>query len=543
MLTPRPYQREALDALHQHVCTRQTNPCVVLPTGSGKSVVMAWAIARWQAACPAFRCCILAHRKELVEQNVSELRAINPNLPVGVFSAGLERRDWDAPILYASIDSIYRRAGEFAPWDCIFVDEAHRIPMRGEGKYRKFLLESQIWNPDLRVVGWTATPYRMGTGHICHHDHILHEVCYEAHVADLIRDGYLCRLRSKVTESQIDTTGIRKVAGDYQKRALSAAATREGVVQETVAEAVRIMDAENRQSAIVFAIDLHHAALVRDALARHGIRAPAVTNKTRPGDRDRIVDEFKAGRHRALVNVNVYTEGFNAKRVDCIALLRPTLSAGLFAQMVGRGLRQHPNKADCLVLDFAGCIDTHGPLDQLGQRAVPTYTCPECREVFSRAVRTCPACGWTIPKREIERIEAAEKRERAMHASRPSDKSILSGEPETYPVHAVTVSRHRKPGSPDSLRVEYRSGLARFREWVCLDHGGTAEQLARQWWAMRFGAVDANRITVNQALTDLFLSQKLADWTKTVTVQRQGKFFKIIGHNRPLHTQSPAEAG
>ena len=113
-MQPRPYQQAALDALHRHICEKETNPCVVIPTGGGKSALIGWAIQRWKETCPWFRCIILAHRKELIEQNADELRGFLPGGDIGLFSAALDRRDYDSSILFASIDSVYRRAGEFA---------------------------------------------------------------------------------------------------------------------------------------------------------------------------------------------------------------------------------------------------------------------------------------------------------------------------------------------------------------------------------------------------------------------------------------------
>ncbi|KKL04603.1 hypothetical protein LCGC14_2614400, partial [marine sediment metagenome] len=380
---------------------------------------------------------------------------------------------------------------------------------------------------------WTATPFRMAGGQICHKDHILNEVCYEAKVTDLIKDGYLCPLRSKVGAAQPELKNVkRNSGGDYVLKSLAQATNHKGIIWQAVAEAVRIMNAENRHATIFFCVDIEHCKNVSEALRLHGIYAPLVTSKTKPRERDRIANYFKAGKLRAICNVNVYTEGFNAERVDCIVLLRPTLSPGLFSQMVGRGLRICANKLNCLVLDFASCIDEHGPIDLLGGQPTVMAACQRCRESFSRVIRVCPACSWEIPKQEIERLEAVEKKRR-LHGDKASKKSILSGEPQTHKVDTVYVNRHRKEGSPDSLRVQYRCGLSMFREWVCLDHSGPASGLAQIWWARRFGAIK-KRKTVNAALEKLFLTQELLEWTKTITVVRRGRFFEIVNYNQPL---------
>ncbi len=534
-MIPRPYQAEALEALHSHICEKETNPCVVIPTGGGKSALIAWIIQKWKAESPHFRCCILAHRKELIEQNAAELREIAPELEVGVFSAALRRKNWNASILYASVDSIYKKAGEFPPWDVIMVDEAHRIPFRGEGKYRTFINGTKQFNKNLKVVGWTATPFRMAGGQICHKDHILNEMCYEAKLTDLIKDGYLCQLRSKIGVTQPELKEVkRNSGGDYTLKGLAEATNREKIIAGAIAEAARIIELEQRHSVIFFCVDVEHCERVSLELSKYGIHAPFVTGKTDQRDRDRIAADFKAGRLQAICNVNVYTEGFNARCVDCIVLLRPTLSPGLFSQMVGRGLRTYPGIEDCLILDFAGCIDEHGPVDLLGGLPTVMAICGECREAFSRSIGSCPVCGWQIPKIEVERLEASEK-ERRMHADKASRKSILSGQPEVLKVDTVFAARHLNDGSPDSMRVQYRCGMSMYREWIYLDHPGFAGRTAQAWWRLRFGCKTRTDVmTVNDALENMWLCQSLLDWTKTITVKKNGRFYEVVDYNQPL---------
>ena len=525
-MIPRPYQEEALAALHEHVCSKETNPCIVLPTGSGKSPVMAWAVERWKRQYPPFRRIILAHTKELVAQNAEKLSIIWPGADLGIYSAGLRRRESNRDITFASIDSVYMKATDFDPFHAVIVDEAHRIPARADGKYRQFIDEARLNNRNLRVIGFTATPFRMGLGNICHKDHVLQEICYEANVRDLIDQGYLCRLRSKVAEHQADVSKVHKRGGEFIAKELAEAVDREDVVAQAVSEAVRIIRAENRQATIVFCVGVEHCEHVSREFARHGIEAPALTGSTGMKLRDHICGSFKRGRLNTICNVNVLTEGFDATRVDCIVLLRPTESKGLYVQMVGRGLRIDERKDDCLVLDFAGCIERHGPIDAIDAGAVKTEVCPKCREAFSRAVRKCPACGWEIPKQDFEAGEASEG-ERKLHSTRAGSHSILSGEPETYVVDRVAVNRHMKVGKPDSLRVTYRCGLRSFSEWVCLNHEGYAGNKARRWWARRFGS-KAEVPTVDEALGNMFLSQQLADNTVEITVRKSGRFWEIL---------------
>jgi len=530
VIVPRPYQEEALEALDNYMMHEEGNPCVVLPTGSGKSVLMAWAIQRWKAGYPPLRVCILAHRKELVQQNSDELIGLWPTGDIGVYAAGLKRRDMDNSILYASIDSIFKKAGEFAPWDVIIVDEAHRIPAKGEGKYRQFINVSKLTSPNLKVVGLTATAFRMGCGPICHKDHILNKVCYEANVADLIAKGYLCKLRSKVGDVQPDLDNVkRNSGGDYTTKSLAEAVESKELVPQTLRSAMKIANQEERKSIMFFCVDVHHCKQVSMELRKHGVEAPVITGTTKLVERDRVSRAFKLGQYRAICNVNVFTEGFNVKRVDCIVLLRPTLSKGLYVQMVGRGFRVHPDKPDCLVLDYAHCIDEHGPIDCIDAGEVAIVECKECGDAFSRAVRICPNCGWEIPKLEVERMEA-EEREKKMHEAIASNRNILGTEPETLNVSDVILSRHRKIGKPDSIKIQYRCGLIVFREWLCLDHGGYAERKARRWWYERFGKEEAVLVTTDSALEDMLLNHRIKDITRTITVVRKGKHTEITGY-------------
>lgn len=536
----RPYQTETISAVHEYICTKPGNPCAVLPPGAGKSVVMASQIQHWQRSSPWVRGCVLAHRRELVEQNAEKLQmAFNISgikEKLGIFCAGLGRKDYDASVTFASIDSIFRHSGSFAPFNFLFVDEAQHIPPSGEGKYRTFIRGCQKFNPKLKVVGWTATPFRMGCGAICHKDHILNEICYEAKITDLINQGYLCKLRSKVGEAEYDLSEVKRPSqSDYTKKSLSEVAGDLKTIKAAVKEAVVILNREERRSIIFFCISILHAQQVSEELLRNGIYAPTVTSKTDHVMRRRHLSRLRDGQIRAICNVGVLTEGFDAPCIDAIVLLRPTLSAGLFAQMVGRGLRPHENKRDCLVLDFANCIDEHGPIDLMGleNQYVAMATCGECRESFSRAIRVCPVCGWEIPKQEIERIEEVE-RKRRIHGEKASKKSILSGEPETFKVDSIKVNRHLKPGSPDSIRLQFRCGLSTFRYWVCLDHPEEAGWIAQTWWCRWIAGAKAKKTTVNEALEDLFLPQKLFESIQTITVRRNGRYSEIVDWNQEI---------
>lgn len=541
MIVPRYYQKDAIDALDNHVITKTTNPCVVIPTGGGKSALIAWIIQRWHMEYPHFRCAVIAHRKELVKQNSEEFAELYPGCQFGVFCAGMRRKDCGEQITFASIDSIFRKAGNFPPLDAIIIDEAHRIPFKGEGKYLSFIRDAKRFNPRLLAAGFTATPYRMFGGNICGENYVLNEICYEINIRTLINDGYLLKLRSKVSRDEFDKTRLKKGSnGDYTSKSMSEVMNQSAVVESAVEEAVHILHAEGRRATVFFCVDVDHCNAVCAELAKWGLKAASVTNKTPQEIREKVADAFKEGSLDAVCNVNVYTEGFNAKRVDSVVLLRPTLSKGLYVQMVGRGSRLFPGLVDCLILDFAGCIDEHGPVDLAAGEDPAIAVCGECNEVFERPIGKCPACGWEIPKKSVERSDVAAEPVRLLHDTAPSDSPVLSTDTFTKKVDSVKVSVHRKTGKPNSMMVQYQSGFATYREWICPDHGGKPQADALHWLALRGvdfiippekRAMYGNSV-VNFALSDMFLTQKIKDFTRTITVRKDGKYWKIIGYNK-----------
>jgi len=210
----RPYQQESIDAVYRYLRERNDNPCVVLPTAAGKTPVIATicrdAVTRWGG-----RVLILAHVKELLEQAADKLRTICPEIDFGVYSAGLKRRDTDHPVIVAGIQSVYKRACELDRFDLIIVDEAHLLPPDGEGRYRTFLADARTVNPHVRLIGLTATPYRMKSGMLCGPENLLNDICFEVGVKELIAQGYLCPLRTKAGRRKVDTSGLHVRAGEF----------------------------------------------------------------------------------------------------------------------------------------------------------------------------------------------------------------------------------------------------------------------------------------------------------------------------------------
>jgi len=459
----------------------------VIPTAGGKTPCIASicrdAVTRWNG-----RVLILAHVKELLEQAVEKLHLMAPDLwnKIGVYSAGLKSRDTDHPIIVAGIQSVYKRAAELDRFDLILIDESHMLPPDGEGRYRTFLADAKTVNPNVRLIGFTATPYRMTTGMICSPDNLLNHVCYEIGVRELIVQGYLCPLKSKAGRQKIDTSSLHIRGGEFIAGEVEALMDNDSLVTSACDEIVQYTF--NRHSVLIFASGVNHALHIQRTLLAMGQECGFVCGQTLPLERASTLEKFKEGNLKYLVNVGVLTTGFDAPNIDCVVLLRPTNSPGLFYQMCGRGFRLHPDKSDCLVLDYGGNILRHGPVDDLqikeqpsGNGESPAKECPECLALIHAAYGMCPECGYEFPPPEHQQ-----------HDSQASSAGILSGEvtKTEHDVDGVYYSVHVKRGAPDdhprTMRVDYRCGFNDyFSEWVCPEHDGYARAKFEKWWSQR----------------------------------------------------------
>jgi DNA repair protein RadD len=497
----RKYQQESVDAVYAHLRTREDNPCIVLPTGTGKSHVIAQivsdAVLRWRG-----RVLVLAHVKELLQQNADKIMIHAPGVSVGIYSAGLKSRDTKDPVIVAGIQSVYKRAGELGPFNLIIIDEAHLIPPDGDGMYRQFLTDAKLVNPGVRLIGLTATPYRLKGGQICAPENLLNHVCYEAGLKEMIAQGFLSSLRSKAgKKSKPDLSGVHILGGEFVASEMAQAFDQDNLVRTACQEIVE-MSAE-RKSVLVFAASVAHAEHVQKWLSTFaGEEVGLVTGETPPDERAELVARFKGdtiksdllgetkGPIKYLVNVRVFTTGFDAPNVDTLVMLFSTASIGLYVQVVGRGTRLCPGKEYCLVLDYGGNVMRHGPVDAVkapGARkgngdcdmVAPAKECPACGSLIHAAYSVCPDCGAELPTPP------------ATHGFTADGAPILSGQvtDETYCVANVFYSQHTKKGAdestPKTLRVDYQIGGNFVSEWVCPEHTGWARAKFEAWWRDR----------------------------------------------------------
>ena len=488
------YQKAAVEAVYDYLRARDDNPCVVIPTAGGKTPILATicrdAVLRWEG-----RVLVLAHVKELLCQAFDKLQQVDSDLAlrIGLYSAGLKSRDTTHSIIVAGIQSVYQRAAELGAFDLIIVDEAHLIPEGGDGRYRTFLAEAKIVNPNVRVIGLTATPYRMSSGMICSSNNILNQVCYEIGVKELIVQGWICPVRSKGGKRLADFETIQVRGGEFEGEALQQAMDEDVLVESACHEIVeRTVD---RKSCLIFTSGIKHAWHVAGQLGELASgRIATIFGETSSEERSQTILDFKAGKIKYIVNVNVLTTGFDAPNIDCVVLLRPTLSPGLYYQMVGRGFRLFPGKSDCLVLDFGGNVIRHGPVDAIQTEKKengepPAKHCPDCQAIIAMSYQRCPDCGHEFPAR----LAASRK---IKHDATASEAGVISGESHeiTHKIARVNYYVHEKKKGDSiskSLRVDYLDNLFLVAsEWVCVEHKGYAREKAEKWWLLMLGIQD-----------------------------------------------------
>ena len=396
----RPYQQETINQIYGWFNTHAKGHLVVnLPTGSGKSHIIATLCKEAGGA----RVLMLTHSKELIKQNAEKLVDLWESAPVGIYSAGLKLKNIDQ-ITFGSIQSLRNKAALLGHIDIALIDEAHMISHKEEGGYRKLISELTYINSNLRVIGLTATPWRLGHGVITDGDALFDGMIEPVSIMQLIVDGYLAPLRSKATKKALDTSKVHKRGGEFIESELQKAVDQSDINKEVAAE---IVDrAAERKHWLIFCAGIDHALHIAEELLEMGVTAAALTSKTSTDKRDQILADFKSGKIKAVTNANILTTGFDFPGIDCVAFLRPTMSPTLYAQMAGRGLRISPDKKDCLVLDFAGLVSTHGAITNVvppskkgeGDGDAPVKICDECFEIVHLSAKVCPACGAKFPE-------------------------------------------------------------------------------------------------------------------------------------------------
>ena len=341
--TLRPYQQQARERIHAEWENGHTRTLLVLPTGTGKTIVFASVAADQVRA--GDRVLILAHRGELLEQAADKLQR-----STGLVSA-VEKADatclntWFR-VVVGSVQTLQRtaRLERFSHdyFGTIIIDEAHHAITDG---YRRIL----DYFGSAKVLGVTATPDR---GDMRNLGEVFDSLAFEYKLTDAIKEGYLCRIMAQTIPLKLDISSVTISGGDYAVGDLGTAL--DPYLEQIAAEMAQ--RCKGRKT-VVFLPLIKTSQKFRDLLNSHGFRAAEVNGQST--DRKEVLADFDAGKYNVLCNSMLLTEGWDCPSVDCVVVLRPTKVRSLYSQMVGRGTRLSPGKSDLLLLDFLWMTDKH----------------------------------------------------------------------------------------------------------------------------------------------------------------------------------------
>ncbi|MFZ4715479.1 MAG: DEAD/DEAH box helicase family protein [Bacteriovoracaceae bacterium] len=385
----RHYQQDAVDNTIRFFQRMRDPAVIVLPTGAGKSLVIAEL-----AKIAKGRVLVLAHVKELVEQNYQKYKSYD--LEAGIFSASLGQKDWNEKAIFGSIQSVARAPDEFfRNFSLLIIDECHRVAEEGSTQYQEVIQKLKEINPNICILGLTATPYRLGLGWIyefsqngelkTEQKRFFKQCLYELPISYMIKNKFLtqpvkidipvtCYDFSELTEkNRMYTMAEVEELLKNQKR----------LTPLIVKNIIDITEKFDRKGVMIFSSTVKHAEEIMTYLPEGEARL--VVGDTDQDSRDEIIQEFKKRKFKYLVNVSVLTTGFDAPHVDVIAILRPTESNSLYQQIVGRGLRLDPGKTDCYILDYTGMgHDIFTP--EIGDKKPVKESVPVSVQ--------CPLCGF-----------------------------------------------------------------------------------------------------------------------------------------------------
>ena len=544
MIKLRWYQSEAAEALFNAVDGNlDTHPIAVIPTAGGKSFTLCEFINLYLSKHPSDRILVLSHVAEILEQDHASLVTYFPGVDIGLYSAGLKSKTIEK-ITVAGIQSVHNKPELFSDVDIVIVDECHLVPIKGDTMYRSFL-----GNLHANYVGLTATHFRLGHGYLHKGEGALfNKIAYDLSAPHkfnkLVHEGYLSKLVTKNTlqKWEADEQGMRTTAGDFNSKDMSMAFDRDTITKAAVEEIIKF--GKNYKCWLIFAINIEHAENIAETLTNAGIKTACVHSKMLE-DRKQVIQDIKDGKYRATVNVDVLTTGFDVPGIDLIAMLRPTKSPVIHVQTIGRGLRvvhapgfpdsdegrrdaiEAGPKQHCLVLDFAGNTERLGPINDVyirqkgetkGTGEAPIKECPECLVLMHPSIMECDNCGHEFVRKEKIEMKAS------------TAEIVLIEREKWLDVKEVVYSIHQKPGKQSSLRVQYKTGLSGFSEWICYEHPNYAGHRARNWVDFRYLSNPKPR-----DLQELYTNvDKLMKPTQ-ILVDTSGKFATIKDYRFKTH--------
>ena len=559
------FQRTAIDAVFGYWAETPGHPLVEMATGTGKSITMGTLSKELVLGYPDIRIVNVTHVIELVEGNAMELLGIWNEAPFGIYAATLNRRDRRAQVLFAQLQTVWNKADEIGHVDVLEIDEVHLVPADANTMYRKLIDGLMAINPDMKIAGFTATPFRLDSGRLDEGDDKLFDrIVYTYGIRQGIDDGYLTPITSKPVGTRLDVTGVGKSMGDFKKGDLQAAVDKESLTRTIITE---VMDVEgSRRKALFFCAGVDHATHMRDIIRAAGKTCEVLSGKTPRAERRAMLAAYGRGEIWGITNDNVMSTGTNVPGIDLIVDCSPTASAGRYAQRGGRGTRViYPPgfdpeatdaegrraaiaagiKPNCRYMNFAGNIERHGPIDMIepkkpgkGDGEAPIKMCPQCDEILHASLHVCWNCGHQFEISDVPKI-----------FSKASEAPILSTD---APVWEEVISRefaeHLKVGKPPSVKITFGTESGRSAAmWVCPQHGedprgSFAKSKADRWWRQHGGSLPF------PAKVEDFLDRagELVV-TSHVTLEKSGRYWNVkdtkAGDVREVYVRPPKREG
>ena len=546
MIELRPYQIEVLEALQAGL---RDNYILLLQaaTGAGKTTTLTRLIRKYYYEQPARRFLILMHKQELVTQFVGSFQHHTdvPVSDIGICCASLtDDCDLSKRITIASVQSFAKKMDQFGGADLVIVDEAHRISHDEKSQYRVVLNKLREYWPEHRVIGCTATSYRLSHGEIygtrCRPGRINFFPALTCRItySRLLSEGHLCKLIGRVKPDSALVDDLSRIAmsnGDYAIGQLGDMMAKP-VHTESAVDALEEFG-EGRSKVCVFACTIAHTEALVKAFTNRGHTAVPIHSKLTPIERAANMEAWKAGSVRIGVSVNVLVEGVDIPALDCLIFCRPTLSPVIFIQATGRILRTFPGKEDALLIDLTKNTESFGtdldnpkftiPKGAEGEGDAPSKVCPGelsdgtfCGSNIHASLRYCPDCGFYFEPPEVIEGAIGDLKHVEFNKAEP---------PETYIVEEVFAESYvSKNSGKKMLRVRYGcEGYQDFFDYVCLpdEYSGYAVEKARTWWEEMSDEPFPD--SVEEAV---FLSESI-NCPTSIEVQKEGRFFKVLSRS------------
>lgn len=525
----RDYQLEISNAVLKYLLNEEGNPLAASPGGTGKSLTMNHLIKKLVTKWEGTRVMSLVHDAKVIGQNYDSMMSYWKDAPAGIYSAGLKRRDTTDAIIFGGIQSVAKRAYEFGKINILFIDECDLLSPKEETLYQRFIQELKQANPLLRVVGFTATPYRLGMGCLTNMD-LWDKLVIDFTKTDrfnrFITEGMLAPLVSKRTSKEIDITDVSMKGGEFDEKSLAEVADTDELNKCVVEECLRY--GHDRNHWLVFSSGVKHGEKLAKLFRAAGVTAVMLSGSDSVKHREEQEALFRSGEVRCLINCGLYGRGWNFPELDMIAWARATQSVALWVQGCVRGTRTSEGKRNCLVLDFAGNTRRLGHVNEPVVPAprrkgdavkgeAPVKECPQCHSYLHTRTMVCPDCEYVFPPPKTLKKHAG---------TDDILKGVETPVEEDFDVNCVRYRVDISKAGNRYMRATYGVGVQRFHEFLFFDgiHQYQRKHVST-WWRHR-GGEDPVPVDCDEALL------RAADELKvptTIRVDLGKKYPEILG--------------